>query len=181
MVINGKWHNSFLDNFLPFTREPQIWIPFYFFLILFVIINFNRRGFYWVLCFALTITLTNYISSNLLKEAVLRLRPCQNPFMAGHVRLLVNGCPGNPSFPSSHALNHFAVSMFVFTTFRNSVSKWWALLFLWAFTISYAQVYVGVHFPIDVTCGAIIGCFLGYWPAVLYNKRVGLLQHQKTL
>ena len=181
MEVNGKWHNLFLDNLLPFTREPQLWVPFYCFLILFAVINFKKRGFYWVLCFALTISLTNYISSTLIKEAVLRLRPCQDPLMIGHVRLLVNGCPGNPSFPSSHAVNHFAVAMFVFTTYKNPLSRWWILLFFWAAIISYAQVYVGVHFPVDVTCGAIIGCFLGYWPAILYNNRLGLSQAQKSL
>lgn len=52
--------------------------------------------------------------------------------------------------------------------------------FLWAFAISYAQVYVGVHFPFDVFCGAIAGLILGYIPAKIFNNKIGLeLPHSK--
>ena len=34
--------------------------------------------------------------------------------------------------------------------------------FIWALVIIYAQVYVGVHFPLDVACGAGIGLLFGY-------------------
>lgn len=177
--INNEWHNSFLDKILPFTREPQLWIPLYGFLILFTIINFKKNGVIWVLCFGLTIVITDYISSTILKEVFMRLRPCQIPGMLSEIRLLVSECPGNPSFPSSHAVNHFAVAMFVFKTFDKPLGKWSKILFFWAITISYAQVYVGVHFPIDVTCGAIIGCLLAYPAAQLFNNWVGLLYHSK--
>ena len=172
--INGQWHNSFLDTILTFARQPQVWIPFYFFLILFATINFKRNGWYWVLFFALAVIFSDYLSSTVIKYEVLRLRPCQEASMFSDLRLLVNGCPGNPSFPSSHAVNHFCVSMFVYTTYKKQVSKWWGLLLLWAFTISYAQVYVGVHFPVDVISGGILGCILGYFPARIYNNRFSL-------
>ena len=172
--INGEWHNSFFDTFLTFSREPQLWIPFYFFLIMFTTINFKKNGWYWVLFLALSVMVSDYISSTFIKYEVQRLRPCQDPSMLANLRLLVNGCPGNPSFTSSHAVNHFCVSMFVYTTYVKQVSKWWGLIFLWALTISYAQVYVGVHYPLDVICGSIIGCILGYFPARIYNNRLGL-------
>ena len=79
------------------------------------------------------------------------------------------------SFTSSHAVNHFAAAMFIFTTFRKAVSPKWAYIFVWAFAISYAQVYVGVHFPFDTICGAIVGVILGYIPAIIFNKKIGLL------
>ena len=90
------------------------------------------------------------------------------------VRLLVTKCPGNPSFTSSHAVNHFAAAMFIFVTFRKDLSKWWAIMFAWAAIISYAQVYVGVHYPFDCIAGAIIGSILGYLPAIIFNKKIGL-------
>jgi undecaprenyl-diphosphatase len=36
-------------------------------------------------------------------------------------------------------------------------------LLLWALAISYAQVYVGVHYPVDVVAGALLGCLVGAW------------------
>lgn len=177
--MNGQWHTPFFDVFLPFIREPFIWLPFYFFLILFATINFKMKGFYWVLFFIINAMLSDFVSSTLIKENLMRLRPCRDPFLADHVRFLVSYCPGSSSFTSSHAANHFAAAMFIFTTFRKAVSPKWAYIFLWAFAISYAQVYVGVHFPFDVFCGAIVGLILGYIPANIFNNKIGLLPNLK--
>lgn len=172
--INGEWHNSFFDRVIPFIRESYLWLPFYFFLILFTTINFKRRGWYWVLFFILNVLLSDFISSTLIKDNFLRLRPCHDPSLADKVRFLVNYCPTSSSFTSSHAANHFAATMFIFTTFKKAVSPNWVYLFLWAFFISYAQVYVGVHFPLDIFCGAIVGLVLGYIPAKIFNDKIGL-------
>jgi undecaprenyl-diphosphatase len=36
-------------------------------------------------------------------------------------------------------------------------------------------VYVGVHYPIDVIAGGIIGCILGIIMAYLFRKQIGLI------
>lgn len=172
--VNGAWHNSFFDAVLPFLRQAYLWLPFYLFLGIFTSLNFRKKGLYWCLYLIGTAVLSDYISSTLIKGAVLRLRPCQDPALTLHVRLLAAYCPGNSSFTSSHATNHFAAAMYIYTTFRRAVSKWWALLFIWAFVISYTQVYVGVHFPADVICGALTGLLIGYLPAKIFNTRVSL-------
>jgi undecaprenyl-diphosphatase len=172
--MNGQWHTPFFDAFLPFIRESYLWIPFYFFLILFTTINFKKKGWYWVLFFILNVMLSDFVSSTLIKDNFIRLRPCHDPFLTAKVRFLVSYCPVSSSFTSSHAVNHFAAAMFIFTTFKKAVSPKWAYLFLWAFAISYAQVYVGVHFPLDIFCGAIVGLILGYIPAKIFNNRIGL-------
>ncbi len=177
--INGEWHNSFLDTFLPFLRQSYLWIPFYFFLLIFVPLNFKKNGFYWSLFFLLTASLSDYISSTIVKGTILRLRPCQNPLIIEHLRLLLHYCPGNSSFTSSHATNHFAVAMFIYTTFKQQISKWWALLFVWAIIISYTQVYVGIHFPLDVTGGAILGSIIGYLTGQIFNNRINLYKPVK--
>jgi undecaprenyl-diphosphatase len=53
-------------------------------------------------------------------------------------------------------------------------SKWWTLVFVWAFLISYAQVYVGVHYPTDVTAGALLGSLIGWGTGRQFNKQFGL-------
>ena len=172
--MNGEWHNSFFDSVIPFIRESYLWLPFYFFLIVFTTVNFKIKGWYWVLFFILNAMLSDFVSSTLIKENFTRLRPCHDPSLADKVRFLVSYCPVSSSFTSSHAANHFAATMFIFTTFKKPVSPYWSLLFLWAFFISYAQVYVGVHFPLDIFCGAILGLILGYIPAKIFNNRIGL-------
>lgn len=172
--LNGKWHTPFLDGLIPFIRESYLWLPFYFFLIVFTTINFKAKGWFWVLFFLINVTVSDLVSSRVIKEFFFRLRPCRDPWFADKVRFLVSYCPYSSSFTSSHAVNHFAAAMFIFTTFRKPVSVYWAFVFLWAFFISYAQVYVGVHFPLDVTCGAIIGLILGYIIAKIFNQKIGL-------
>ncbi|MEO8822841.1 MAG: phosphatase PAP2 family protein [Ginsengibacter sp.] len=172
--MNGQWHNSFFDVFFPFIREPTVWVPFYFFLVVFVTINYKTIGWVWVVFFLINVALSDYVSSHLIKESLFRLRPCRDPALFDHVRFLVSYCPISSSFTSSHAVNHFAAAMFIFTTFRKTMSAAWASLFVWAAAISYAQVYVGVHFPFDVFCGTIVGLILGYIPATIFNRNFGL-------
>lgn len=172
--VNGEWHNSFFDTFLPFIREPLFWTPFYFFLVMFSVLNFKGRGWLWVLFLILNAVLSDFVSSTLIKEHFWRLRPCQDPALSDTIRFLVSYCPRSSSFTSSHAANHFAAAMFIFTTYKNVLSSKWALIFIWAFAISYAQVYVGVHFPVDIFCGAIAGLVTGYLPARVFNYRFGL-------
>ena len=172
--MNGQWHNSFFDVFFPFIREPTVWVPFYFFLVVFVVLNFKVKGWFWVLFLLFNAMMSDYVSSTLIKENFFRLRPCHDPVLSGNIRFLVAYCPQSSSFTSSHAVNHFAAAMFIFTTFKKSVSSKWAFLFLWAAAISYAQVYVGVHFPFDILCGAVLGVILGYIPGAIFNNKVGL-------
>jgi|SRR6185437_1448148 len=172
--MNGQWHNTFFDVFFPFIREPEIWAPLYLFLVLFTVINFKSRGWFWVLFFLFNVMLSDYVSSTLIKDNFFRLRPCHDPFLLGHIRFLVAYCPVSSSFTSSHAVNHFAAAMFIFTTFRKTVNPAWAFIFVWAAAISYAQVYVGVHFPFDIFCGMIVGLILGYIPAIIFNRKFGL-------
>lgn len=172
--MNGQWHNPFFDFVLPFIREPFVWLPLYFFLVCFAVINFKAKGWLWVLFLIINVAVSDYVSSTVIKETFFRVRPCHDPLLAHSIRFLVSYCPSSSSFTSSHAVNHFAAAMFIFTTFKKAISPKWAFLFLWAFIISYAQVYVGVHFPFDIFCGALVGLILGYIPATVFNKKIGL-------
>ena len=84
------------------------------------------------------------------------LRPCADPLMTGKVNLLLDHCSGGFSFTSSHAANHFGLAMFLFISLTPLFKKYTCLFFIWAGIISYAQVYVGVHYPLDVLAGAMI-------------------------
>lgn len=178
--INGEWHNSFFDGLFPFVREANFWIPFYLFLFLFVVINFKKRGWLWSLFFVINLMISDFVSSTLIKENIFRLRPCNDPAIADSVRFLVKYCPVSSSFTSSHACNHFAAAIFIFTTFKNVAGNWLWLIFLWAFIPSYAQIYVGVHFPFDVAGGAVAGLIIGFATAYIFNKKIGLVQEAKN-
>jgi len=48
--------------------------------------------------------------------------------------------------------------------------KYRYLFFIWAGIIAYAQVYVGVHYPLDILVGAIIGILVGWVISKFYLK-----------
>ena len=104
----------------------------------------------------------------------MRLRPCRNPLLSDRVRVLVIYCPMSSGFTSSHATTHFGVATFVYSTLKKYGSGWVSMFFVWAAIICYAQVYVGVHFPIDVFCGSLVGCLLGSIIGKLFNRYVNL-------
>ncbi|RZL15228.1 MAG: phosphatase PAP2 family protein, partial [Pedobacter sp.] len=71
-------------------------------------------------------------------------------------------CGSGYSFPSAHATNHFGIAVFLILVFYK---KWKPILplgLLWAFSIAFAQVYVGVHYPVDIICGSLLGTLLGF-------------------
>jgi membrane-associated phospholipid phosphatase len=174
LKINTQWTNNFLDNVYPWFRDQNTWMPLYLFLFIFTIMNFGWRIWPWILFFIITVSLTDQISSTLLKNWVNRTRPCHNQSLADQIRLLVVYCPGSGSFTSSHASNHFGLACYIFFTMRTYFKNWAFLFFGWAATISYGQVYVGIHYPLDVVGGAILGCGLGLLTASIFNKRIGL-------
>ncbi len=173
LKINTEWTNGFLDSIYPWYREANTWAPLYLFLIVFAFMNFKQKAIPWILFVVITLTLTDQLSSTLIKNWIARPRPCRDEVLSSQVRLLLNGCSGGYSFPSSHATNHFGFAMFIFLTFRPILKKWGWVFFVWAATIAYGQVYVGVHYPVDVLCGTVLGCIVGYITAGFYNKRMG--------
>lgn len=170
-LINGKWHNAVFDSMMPLLRSSQFWVPLYLFLLLFVLLNFKKNAWWWAVMAGLTVVLSNFISSDIIKEHIWRTRPCNDPELVSSMRFLLHYRPQSSSFTSSHAVNHFAMATYFYYTLEKHIKKWARLFFLWAFIVVYAQVYVGVHFPLDVLCGALIGIILGYLPAKSFNKK----------
>ena len=169
--VNHNLNNPFFDGLMPLVRNSYFWIPLYFFLVLFATINFKNRGWWWLLFFICTVSVTDLISSRLIKESIERLRPCMDPEFSSHVRLLLDRCSGGYSFTSSHAANHFGLAAFFFVTTKFLLKQWAWLAFLWAAIICFAQVYVGVHYPLDVIGGAVVGLSIGLVAGHYFNKR----------
>ena len=125
----------------------------------------------------MTAIISDLTSSSLIKHLVFRLRPCHNPAIADNIRVLASYCPVSSSFTSSHACNHFALATFIYITLHKT-SRWWVAIFAWAFSIAYSQVYVGVHYPMDIFCGALIGSLIGDGTSRIFHHQFGSLNLQ---
>ena len=173
VIINSEWANSFFDTVMPFLRGGANWAPLYLFLLVLVLLNFKTRGIWWVVFFISTVALIDLTGNYVFKHGFERLRPCNDPNFSSQVRLLLDHCGVGYSFTSNHAANHFGMAAFFIVTFRHVFKNWvWIALF-WAAAIGYAQIYVGVHYPFDVLCGALLGLAFGITTGTFFNKRFG--------
>jgi membrane-associated phospholipid phosphatase len=160
-AINQGMSNALFDKMLPFFREKLFWAPLYLFLISFILINFSsKKALVLLLGMAFSVAVADFTSSNLIKKNVQRIRPCNDTIFSSHIIKRVP-CGAGFSFTSSHACNHFAVAVFLIGIFGRERRYIRPALLLWAFLIAFSQVYVGVHYPLDVIVGGIIGALIG--------------------
>jgi membrane-associated phospholipid phosphatase len=171
--MNSGMANPVFDIVMPFLRKPNHWLPLYIFLLVFVLLNFKGKGWWWVVFFIVTVALCDMTGTNGFKYTFERIRPCNNPDFFGQMRLLVP-CPSGFGFTSNHAANHFGMATFLFLTFRKFMGPWALLAFVWAGAIAFAQVYVGVHYPSDIFGGALLGIVFGTFTGAQFNKYFGL-------
>lgn len=181
--LNSGPANPVFDTVMPFMRNGMHWVPLYLFLGVFVLLNFKSKGVWWILFFIATIALTDMVGTQVFKHNFGRDRPCADQDFSMHVRLLIQCTGRGNSFISNHAANHFGMATFFFITLRPVLKKWARIGFIWAGLIAYAQVYVGVHYPLDVLAGASLGLMAGLLTGKLFNKRYGfaIFDNQPTI
>lgn len=167
--LNNTWHDPLFDYVIPYLRNQWFWAPLYFFLLLYMPTTFKKKGWVWCLGFFITFVIADQLSAGLLKPYFHRLRPCNQAELSEAIHLIVN-CGGIYGFPSSHAANHFALGIFSAITLSKRYKWVWPAALIWATLVSYAQVYVGVHFPADVAFGGVLGATAGAITGLIFNK-----------
>jgi len=66
--LNAIWHNGFLDAIIPYFRNQWKWAPLYLFLLIFMPLNYKRKGEMWLDFFLMTFHFADYFSGGLLKH-----------------------------------------------------------------------------------------------------------------
>ena len=162
--INGH-HTILMDQVMLFASAKFTWIPFYLLLLFLIIKKYKYRAIIVLLFAAITITLNDQTSVHLFKNVFQRLRPCHQPEVVEHLRMIV-GCGGQYGFVSSHAANSFGIVAFIALLFKK---KWITIMMIvWGLLIIYSRVYLGVHYPFDVLAGSIVGVIIGIITAALF-------------
>lgn len=159
LAINNGLSHPWLNTICLGFRNQTTWYPMYAVVIYFLVRTYKKESWKILLAAALMVFVTDQFSANLVKNTFMRLRPCVEPLLAGKVIHLTGSCNGY-SFISAHATNHFAVAIFISFCFRKQRWNLPVLLF-WAAFIAFSQVYVGVHYPLDVIVGAAVGSLFG--------------------
>jgi undecaprenyl-diphosphatase len=147
-VING-FSNPLLDAvFIPlnYLGSTLFWII--------LIVAFWTKGHKKLSIYLLYSIIINSILSFSLKWTFLRQRPSEN----NEKDILFIEDTG-PSFPSGHAENVFSGNVIL-----SSFSKDWKFkttLYVISILTAISRIYLGVHYPIDVLFGSLIGIIIG--------------------
>ncbi len=153
-----------MDIFFILITNTLFWVPLYIFLLCFIR---KKLGWHGIMLFIATIVISDQCSATWLKPFFARYRPCYAiPITEIH---LVGSHKGMYSFPSSHASNTYAFAMLFWLIFKTK-QKYSYLSFIWATIISYGRIYGGVHYPLDVASGAVVGCCIGFLMHRLHQK-----------
>ena len=150
-------HNSFWDTIMLMVTRKETWIPFFVIILFFIIKNYRSKALLVILFLAFTILVSDQLSV-LLKDNIQRFRPVHDPVIGPLVHnVLRKG--SQYGFVSSHAANGFAIFAFTASIFMNR--NYWFLLLFWAILFSYSRIYSGVHYPLDILGGAVLGWLIG--------------------
>ena len=152
--LNNSISNPAFDKFFPFITNVKHWYLAYIILWGILFIKGGKRGKIAAIGIILLITISDQLSSNLLKNLFERVRPSN---ALDDVNLLIHSSRSF-SFPSSHAVNNFAVAIYFYKLYP----KLKLILFPVAFLVAISRPYVGVHYPSDIIAGALIGMLVGF-------------------
>lgn len=160
LFFNGM-HCGFFDSFMSIATGRFIWIPLYAAL-LFLLWRLEgwRKALLWALAICVTITLADQICATLIRPAVERFRPANllNP-LSEQVHIVDGYRGGRYGFPSCHGANTFALVTIMSLIVKRRAFTWF--ITGWALLNCYSRLYLGVHYPGDLLCGALIGALCG--------------------
>ncbi len=154
-LVNGGLRNDFFDVVMPYITRVRYWrIPIGVFLAALFIFG-GKRGRIVALLLVPAIAISDVLGARLIKPLYFRERPC---LALDEVNLLVSCRRSSSSLPSIHALNMFTGATVIAAFYGIRVR---ALVFSLAVIVGFSRVYVGVHYPLDVLAGALLGVSWG--------------------
>lgn len=160
-LTNIKWPPWFLHAMKIVSRfgDGYIWVVLG---LSFYLFNLDKSSYYFLR--GVAGALMSVLLFVLIKNTVHRSRPYERHTKHGPLMK----APDKYSFPSGHTMVAFSM---IFTA---GTITWWILPFviLVALLIALSRMLVRVHYPLDVTGGALFGSIVGIAVSVLFDTTV---------
>jgi len=182
--INQDWKNGLFDACMPVISDINyILIPVAFFWLLLILKKNVKTRAIALMIFAVIAT-SDIVSARVVKPFFQRPRPYNAMPGVNYYKQEWRVTPAkvaatdstNYSMPSSHATNIFAAAVFLSWFFPGFA---WLNLLL-AVVVSYSRPYLGMHYPLDVVAGGMLGSAIGFLYALLTDKIVGGIRLRKA-
>jgi len=175
--INQGWAHSWLDPFFIWvSQRASFSFPLLVIILILCVRYFKRDGLkLWLLLLALLICGDQL--GNVIKYLTAQPRPCYelHNIVRQPARALPGPCGSNlDAMPSNHALNFFAIAIFIMLVVR--IRSWGIIMCIIALLVGISRIYLGKHYPSQVLAGAVIGSLLGYLAAWLGIKYLAFIQ-----
>ena len=125
----------------------------------------------WLLffaCIGLLVLLAGTVDDEIVKPLVARWRPTHDPQIGSLVDVVNDYRGGRFGFFSAHASNTISVAVFFSLLIRSR--RLTIALLIYSLTNCWTRMYLGVHFPGDITVGLIWGTIVGFFVYYLYRS-----------
>ncbi|MBP5629326.1 MAG: phosphatase PAP2 family protein [Bacteroidaceae bacterium] len=171
LALNGS-DSIIMDSIMKIITSTIVWIPVGLFLLYYI---YRKRGIKSMLLvlggMALCILLADMMSSGVCKPLVARLRPSNEPSLAGMIDLVNNYHGGWYGFFSSHAANTMSIAVFLSLLLRHRPIV--VLLIVWSLLNCWSRIYLGVHYMGDILVGLAWGTLVGWGVYLLLRRYTG--------
>ena len=155
VFFNKTISNSIFDFIMPIITNQNFLVFSGLILIGYLAYYGEKRGRITIVVLLIAASFSDAICFQVIKPWVGRIRPSHEFY--DYINLLVSK-GGKYSFPSNHAANSFVFA----TVLSYFYEKNKTFLYILASAIAFSRVYVGVHYPLDIVSGAIIGYIISW-------------------
>ena len=189
LAING-WHAPWADTLMWIISAKETWIPLYLLLIGMLVWRYRQPAttrVKWmqkvpacvlmIMVIGLAVGAADFIASGILKDWVARPRPSRVPELEGVLHLVNGYKSGRYGFVSSHAANTMACGLLFSLIWRKKITT--CGLMLWVAANCYSRMYLGVHYPLDILGGLIVGALVA-WAAFVMLKSLGVVSGERV-
>ena len=189
LAING-WHAPWADTLMWIISAKETWIPLYLLLIGLLVWRYRQPAttrVKWmqkvpacvlmIIVIGLAVGAADFIASGILKDWVARPRPSRVPELEGVLHLVNGYKSGRYGFVSSHAANTMACGLLFSLIWRKKITT--CGIMLWVAANCYSRMYLGVHYPLDILGGLIVGALVA-WAAFVMLKSLGVVSGERV-